>query len=329
MVAGMKDRWIKCLSSSGTIRGVSIRATDLVAELAGLQELSSHGSKALGEALIGGLLIGSFCKPGERVNLNVQADGVAKQALVDAHPDGTVRGYVIENPSPSGTIAVSQNPPTEKLAETVQTFATPSGEFVIDLSLSDAASATGPWGTGLMSILRTKDLEKKQPYIGTVPLITGHLAKDLTFYWLQSEQVPSAVGLAVNLDAAGKITSAGGFMLQALPGASAEEIKEIEQQVQHLGNLAQEVAQERDPIHLLSKIFQNTAFNILETTDLKWACSCSWERIQRALYLIGATELENILKEQGEAVLKCDFCCKEYRADGEMLKKLIAQSRNS
>lgn len=324
----MKDRWIKCLSSSGTIRGVSIRATDLVAELASLQELSPHGSKALGEALIGGLLIGSFCKPGERVNLNVQADGVAKQALVDAHPDGTVRGYVIENPSYSSEVAVSQKAAVEKTPDAVQTFSTPSGEFVIDLSLSDQSSAIGPWGTGLLSVLRTKDLEKKQPYIGTVPLITGHLAKDLTFYWLQSEQVPSAVGFAVNLGDDGKITSAGGFMLQALPGASTEEIKEIEQQVQHLGNLAQEVAEDRDPMHLLSKIFQNTAFNILETTDLKWQCTCSWERIQRALYLIGAEELENILKEQGEAVLKCDFCCKEYRADGETLKKMIAQSRN-
>lgn len=324
----MKDQWIKCISSSGTLRGISIRATDLVRELATLQELKPEGSQALGEALIGGLLISSFCKTGEHVNLNVRGDGFCKQALVDAYPNATVRGYVVENLVPVGASIV---PPkaAEKATEEViesQAFTTPAGEFVIDLTLADAH--TGPWGGGLLSVLRTKEAEKKQPYIGTVPLITGHLAKDLTFYWVQSEQVPTAVGLAVNIGSDGKISSAGGFMLQALPGATPEEIKEIETQVQHLGNLAQEVALDRDPIHLLSKIFQNMAFMILEEKEIQRVCTCSLDRVHRALALIGQEELQSMLDEQGEAVVKCDFCCTSYRADRAQLTEMIEKASN-
>lgn len=322
----MKDRWIKCISKSGTLRGVAIRATDLARDLATRQKLQADGSQALGEALLGGLLIASFCKPGEHINLNVRGDGFCKQALVDAHPDGTVRGYVIERhvgtetPGPK----LENDPPAEPLS--AQTFSTPAGEFVIDFSMDSIESEIGPWGTGLLSVLRTKGTEKKLPYIGTVPMITGHLAKDLTFYWLQSEQIPSAVGIVVNQDEQGKILSAGGFMLQAMPGAAPEEIKEIESQVKTLKDLANEVALDRDPIHLISQFFQNMPFLILEEKDLEWKCQCSMEKVEKALALIGASELKDMLAKDGEAAVQCDFCATEYKADRSKLNDLIARA---
>src|SRR5262249_31024480 len=151
-----------------------------------------------------------YCKPGERMNLKVQSDGWAKQAFVDAYPNGTIRGYLVPNP----TAVVGKEDLT--------------GE--------------GPWGRGFLSVLRMKDVEVAEPYIGTVPLVTGHLAKDLTYYWLQSEQVPSAVGIAVNLEDDGTLASAGGFMVQAMPGATQAEVREIEAQVHSMGNLAREIA---------------------------------------------------------------------------------------
>jgi molecular chaperone Hsp33 len=311
----MKDRWIKCISKSGTLRGVAIRATDLVCDLSKRQKLNPSGNQALGEALLGGLLIGSFCKPGEHINLNIRGEGFCKQALVDAYPDGTVRGYVIER-----DLTKDVKKP-EVIAS--QTFSTPAGEFVLDFSLDEDLSAIGPWGTGMLSVLRTKGTEKKQPYIGTVPMITGHLAKDLTFYWLQSEQIPSAVGIIVNQDPSGQVLSAGGFMLQAMPGAAPEEIKEIEAQVKTLKDLAQEIALDRDPIHLISKFFQNMPFMILEEKDLSWKCQCSMEKVEKALALIGVQELEDMLAKEGEAVIQCEFCSTEYKADQEMLKQLI------
>lgn len=293
----MNDVWLKCISQSGTLRGVAVRCTDLARELSVVHTLQGEPSRAFGESLVAGFLLSSYCKAGERMNLNIKGDGWAKQALVDAYPDGTIRGYLVPNDAP-----VHQNH---------------------DLT------GEGPWGRGTLSVLRKRDHEgSSEPYVGTVPLITGHLAKDLTFYWLQSEQVPSAVGIAVNLDDSGKIASAGGFLVQAMPGATDEEIREVESQVASMTNLAKEVAEDHEPIHLLSTLFQNLAFVVLEKKELHATCRCSEARMRNALTLVGTAELQAMIDEVGEAVVKCDFCEKEYRADAATLRAMIEDSKS-
>lgn len=292
----MSDIWQKCISNSGTLRGVAITCSGLARELAGVHQLSGEPAQAFGEALVAGFILASYCKAGERMNLNIKGDGGIKQALVDAYPDGTIRGYVVPNPQSA-----------------IQNY---------DLT------GDGPWGKGTLSVLRKRDAQAgAEPYVGTVPLVTGHLAKDLTFYWSQSEQVPSAVGIAVNLDAEGKLATAGGFLVQAMPGATDAEIREIENQVTHMSNLARDIAEGSEPISILATIFQNMHFMILEKKPLRAQCSCSEGRMRRALTLIGAGELQAMIDEVGEAVVKCDFCEKEYRASADELRKMIAESK--
>lgn len=283
------DRWLKCISTSGNLRGVAIQATELVRSMAQMHQLSGEPARALGEAAMGALLIASYCKNQERVNLNIQGSGDIKQALVDAHPDGTVRGYVLRRDA----------------SETILEF-----------------EGQGPWGTGYLSVLRTKNEEHRQPYIGTVPLLTGHLAKDLTYYWAQSEQVPSAVGLAVCMNG-NEIVGAGGFLVQAMPCATSQELRSIEQHIQEIESLATRVAQDSDPLSLLSQIFQDTAFILVEEKPLTFKCNCSWERVNRALVLIGVQELQALLTQDQSASVRCDFCSKEYLVDEAGLKKLI------
>jgi molecular chaperone Hsp33 len=254
------------------------------------------GSRGLGEALVGALLIGSYCKPGERVNLNIQGSGFYKQALVDAHPDGSVRGFVIER---------SLTPAELK-----------------------AQGDVGPWGSGVLSVLRTKGKECEKPYIGTVELLTGHLAKDLTYYWAQSEQIPSAVGVVVNHEN-GEVAEAGGFLIQALPGASPAEVRAIERHINDLQSLARELAKDADPLRLLSRIFQDTAFIVLEERPLELKCSCSLARVERTLTLVGPVELRAMLDEAGHATVRCDFCTKEYLVDAKALERLIAALQES
>lgn len=232
------------------------------------------------------------------MNLSIRGDGWVKQALVDAYPNGTIRGYVV-----------------------------PNDEAVIP---SVDLTHEGPWGRGTLAVLRKRDdmQGKNEPYVGTVPLLTGHLAKDLTFYWLQSEQVPSAIGIAVTLTPDRKIASAGGFLIQAMPGATDEELQDIEAQVNSMTNLAKEISSKHDPIHLLSQIFQDRAFLLLEKKELRAECSCTWERVRKALVLIGASELQAMLEETGDAVVKCDFCTKEYRADAGMLRQMITEAQS-
>jgi molecular chaperone Hsp33 len=274
---------------------VAIQATELIRSMAAMHKLDGGSSQALGEAVMGAMLIGSYCKNQERVNLNVQGSGDIKQALVDAYPDGTVRGYVVRRGSDEISI-----------------------EF----------EGQGPWGSGFLSVLRTKNAEQQQPYIGTVPLLTGHLAKDLTYYWAQSEQVPSAVGLAVCVEN-GQVTAAGGFLVQAMPGATQEELKSIETHIQEIESLASRVAQDPNPLSLLSQIFQDTAFILVEEKPLSFKCNCSWERVNRALTLVGAAELKEMLATEKSASVKCDFCSTEYHVDAEGLKKLIAKVEGS
>jgi molecular chaperone Hsp33 len=284
------NRWVKCLSSHGNIRGVAIQAHDLVASMARLHGVRGTPAVCLGEAVIGALLIASNSKGEERVNLNIQATGPVRQALVDAYPDGRVRGYVL----------------TSELAPLPK---------------------HGTWGDGLLSVLRTKTDRTNQPYIGTVPLVTGSLAKDLTFYWLQSEQIPSAVGLSVTTNEAGEITGAGGFLVQAMPGATAEEISLIENQIHSMQSLAAELQDDADPVKLLSTIFQNSTFMLLEKRELAFECQCSWERVSRALALVGADELQSMLTEDGSASIRCDFCNQDYLVPGSQLEEMIRSSR--
>lgn len=287
MSSKTSDRWVKCISTHGNIRGIAIQATELVQSMAERHDLDGEGARRLGEAVIGALLVASYCKTGQRINLNIQGSGTYKQALVDAYPEGTVRGYVISR----------------------------SESVVLDDTL-------GPWGTGFLSILRTRDEEGEKPYIGTVPLLTGHLAKDLSFYWVQSEQIPSAVGLAVNLKG-NKVVSAGGFLVQALPGADADEVKMIERHIQEIQSLATSIEKDSIPLHLLSQIFQSTAFMVVEEKPLEFKCNCSWERVYRALTLVGIPELEAMLSEDRSAIVRCDFCTQEYRVEEQELIQLI------
>ncbi len=296
MMEASSDRWMKCISTQGNIRGVAIQATELIQLMAERHQLKGQMIQGLGEAVIGSLLVASYCKAGQRVNLNIQGSGLFKQALVDAHPDGTVRGYILER-----------------------------DESQVAKNFQDGEAELGPWGEGYLSVLRTKDGEEgAKPYIGTVPLLTGYLAKDLSFYWVQSEQIPSAVGLAVNLDG-NRVTSAGGFLVQALPGASAAEVRALEHHISEIQSLARNIAENSSPIHLLSQVFQSTAFVVVEEKALRFQCNCSWERVKRALVLVGVPELEIILEEDKTAIVKCDFCSTDYKMGEDDLRALIQQ----
>ncbi len=293
------DRWIKCISTQGNIRGVAIQATQLIRSMTEIHQLEGMGARGLGEAVLGALFLASYCKPGERMNLNIQGEGYFKQALVDAYPDATVRGYVVERAlSPEAIKAMEEQ-------------------------------GIGPWGQGMLSVLRSKGGEGKQPYVGTVPLLTGHLAKDLTFYWLQSEQIPSAVGIAVNLDEKGQVAAAGGFLIQALPGASSEEVKAIERQIHEIHSLAAEINKSENPVHLLARIFENTAFIIVEEKPIRFQCNCSWERVERALSLIGIDELRTLVREEDKPMVRCDFCSKEYEVDESLVEKIVNKRANT
>lgn len=287
------DKWVKCISSTGTIRAIAVIATETATKMAERQSLSGDGAKALAEAVIASLILSSYCKTGEKVNLNIQSSGWCKQAIIDANSEAEVRGYVLE-----------RDPSEVKLARNI-----------------------GPWGIGLFSVLRTKH-EEAQPYIGTVPLLTGHLAKDLTFYWLQSEQVRSAVGIEVFMKD-GKITLAEGFLIQAMPGATDEDILLIEEHLKKLHQFEPNSPLRATPVNLLSYLLDNQSFSLLEEKPLTFKCPCSVERVKRSLILIGSDELKSMLNEGKDVDVICDFCAEKYSFSPDKIREIMLEGSHS
>lgn len=285
------DKWVKCISSTGTIRAVAISATDIANQMRARHQTTPPGTVALTEAVIAGLILSSYCKTGEKINLNIKASGWCHQAIVDANADAEVRGYVIERPQEEVHL----------------------GRDV------------GPWGIGLLSVLRTK-FEEAQPYIGSVPLVTGRLPKDLTFYWLQSEQVQTAVGIEVLIDEKGQVTFAQGFLIQALPGATEKDILFIEQQLTKFQTSDIDSPQRSSPTNVLAYIMDQNPFSILEEKNLTFKCSCSRERVQRALALTGTDELMDMLRENKDVTVDCDFCSEIYVFTPSMIGKILKEN---
>ena len=265
----------------------AIVATGLINDARKRHKTGGAETIGLGEALMGGLLLASTCKPGERVSLSVRGDKFLRQVMVDGYPNGTVRGFIISRDN-FGDIDVEQ----------------------------------GPWQHGLLSVARLK-VHEKEPYVGTVPILTGFLAKDLTFYLTQSEQIPSSVGLTVNVDRTGKIVSAGAFLVQVMPGATAEEIALVENNINHMQSLAEQVALDPNPTKILAQILGDLTFTILEEKALFFTCNCSKVRISRALKLLGRLELQDMIAKDKGAEVHCDFCAKNYHFDETDLKQLM------
>lgn len=283
----MSDKWIKCIARGGNMMATTITAADLIEDARKRHRLGPAETRALGESLMAGLLLASNLKHGDRISISIRGDSFLRQAVVDANPDGTVRGFIISS----------------------------------DLA-RDTDGSRGPWQNGLLSIVRLR-ADEKEPYTGTVPNVTGHLAKDLTFYLSQSEQIPSAVGLAVNVTDKGAVDAAGAFMIQVMPGASMEEIKSVEQHINELQSLASHITKDSDPTKLLAHLFSDVTFTILEERPLKFECTCSRDRVVRALKLIGRTELQDMLNKDKGAAVNCDFCETKFSFNATELQAII------
>ena len=157
-------------------------------------------------------------------------------------------------------------------------------------------------------------------------MATGHLAKDLTFYWVQSEQVPSAVGIAVSVEGS-KVIEAGGFLVQAMPGASEKELEQIEKHIVEVGDLARRFGADAEPTQLLSEFFQDSTFLLLEEKEIGYRCECSLEKVERALILIGKRELISLRDENKDVEVNCDFCRKLFTVSVTRLGELSEQTK--
>ncbi len=287
----MTDHLIRVLSDKANVIGLACRTTELVSLACRLHGTTPTASAALGRALTGGLLLGALEKPGLRVGLKFEGNGPLRKILVEADSEGTVRGFV--------------------------------GVPGVDVMLKDGKlDVSGVLGSeGHLTVF--KDVGLAEPYQGIVKLRTGEIAEDIAYYFSESEQIPSAVGLGVFVETDGRVSAAGGFLIQSLPPSEETTIDRLITNVRKIRSITDVLREGKTPEDLLGMIFEGLPCKTLEKKGLFFRCTCSRGRIEKVLVSLGCAELRHLAEEKGEAEVTCEFCRTAYRFSRGELEQLI------
>ncbi|HEY8343260.1 MAG TPA: Hsp33 family molecular chaperone HslO [Calditerricola sp.] len=287
----MGDYAIRGLAGGGQIRLIAARTTELVDEHRRRHGTLPTATAALGRAVTAAALMGLTLK-GERDRLTIQVrgDGPLGAIVVDADAKGHVRGYV-HNPK-------VHLPPRA------------NGKL-------DVAGAVGRNG----HLYVIKDLGLREPYRGSVPLVSGELGDDFAYYFAVSEQIPSSVGLGVLVEPEGRVRAAGGFLLQVLPGTEEALVERLERRVAELASVSALIDRGLSPEELAAEVVGEPV-EVAEAVPLSFACHCSRDRVKTVLASLGKAELARLVQEQGGAEVTCQFCNEVYRLSAEEVQAL-------
>ena len=298
------NKAIIALDRSKSFRVYLTISTDLVQEAADIHDTTPLAAAGLGRVLTAAGLMGIMLKDADnKLTLHFKGDGPAKQILATAYSDGRVKGY-ISNP-------------------------------YVDLPLNDKGKLDvgGSLGVGELTVI--KDLGMREPYTGTIALVDGEIADDLTAYFYISEQQNSSVALGVKVERDLSIGAAGGMIIQMLPDAEEGAVDALEKMIGEMPPLTTLISQLAEDDQdagkrvaaLLQKIFKDVPEEyqpeILEEREIRWECDCSRERIENALLTIGRKDLTEIIEEDGQAELQCQFCCKKYHFNKDELIAIL------
>ena len=289
----MSDYLVRILATSGSVRGLACVTTSLVDDVCKRHGTQPTASAALGRALTAGALMGALLKTGQRTALRFEGNGPLRKIVIEADSDGSVRGYVGE----------------------------PQVHLLRADGGLDVANALGR--AGFLTV--AKDLGLKEPYSGTVQLYSSEIAEDLALYLVESEQIPSAVGLAEFVEPDGTVSVAGGFMIQAVPPVDPAVVEELMSRIETLPPLSELLRDGKTPEEILGLLFAGVPFVTLEKRALGFACSCSRERIERVLISMGEKELVSLKDEQNGAEVTCEFCGEHYVFEGADLDRLLTE----
>ena len=289
----MNDYLVRGMSMDGFVKAVAIRSTELVGEAARIHRTTPSATAALGPALTAASMMGNMQKPENgAMTLQIKGGGPIGSIVCVSDPVGNVRGYVYE-----------PNVPFEE-------------KYPGKLNVG---ATVGTDGT--LTVIR--DLQMKEPYVGSVPLVTGEIGDDVTAYFAQSEQTPTACALGVLIDTDCSVKVAGGYILQLLPGAPEETIVKLEEGIRSAGAVTPMLEQGMTPEDILGQVCGDLGILFLETTEVSYKCYCSKERVEAALISLGRKELTEIMEEGKPFPVECQFCDTIYTFTPEDIKKLL------
>jgi len=279
----------------GAARAFALNSTGVVAELQRRHDTFPAATAALGRLATGALLLGALLKEDDHlVTIRIQGGGPGGTLLASANGAGTVRG-LIANPHPD-----------------------------VDQVHDGKLNVAGVVGkNGQLTV--TRDLGMRHPYVGTVELVSGEVGEDLAHYLARSEQVPSAVGIGVFVQAGGEVCAAGGYMVQLLPDVADDVAARIEAAIRSLPHPTTMLRQGDSPEDMLNRIFGPLEYDVLARTPVRFACPCSLDRAERAILLLGAGPIAEMIEQSrasGEVALSCEFCRERYLFSTSHLQQL-------
>ena len=289
----MKDYLVRGMSMDGFVKVVAIRSTEIVRRGAQIQGTTPNATAAFGRALTAASMMGNMQKvENGSMTLQIRGGGPIGTITVVSDPVGNVRGCV-----------------TEPKVPLVEKF---PGKL-------DVGATVGVDGT--LTVIR--DLQMKEPYVGSVELVSGEIGDDVTAYFAQSEQTPTACALGVLVDRDLSVKVAGGYLIQLLPGAPDDVIDRVEAGIRRAGAVTKMLEAGMTPEDILGQVCGDLGVVFMETTEVEYKCYCSWDRVTSALISLGRKELEEIRDEGKSFPVACQFCDEVYEFTPEHIDELL------
>ena len=293
----MQDQLIRAISKDGFVKATAVSTRLLTERARQIHKTLPVATAALGRTLAAASMMGNALKEdGASVTLQIKGGGPLGTLLAVSDNEGNVRGTV-DHPD-------------------VDLPLRPDGKL-------DVGRAVGSEGT--LTVIR--DLNMKEPYVGSVGLLGGEIAEDLAAYFVESEQIPTACGLGVLVDRDQSVLAAGGYLIQLLPGAREDTISKVEGSLMAAGPVTGLLTKDADPEAMLRTALSDFDLEILEKSPITYRCYCSRERMERALISLGPEELEAMIAEQGSADLTCRFCDNVQHFTRQQLEGMLQNMR--
>ena len=290
----MNDYLVRGMSMDSFVKVVAIRSTELVRRGAQIQKTTPNATAAFGRALTAASMMGNMQKvENGSMTLQIKGDGPIGTIVCVSDSVGNVRGYVYEPNVP----LVEKYPGKLDVGATVGT-------------------------DGMLTVIR--DLQMKEPYVGSVPLVSGEIGDDVTAYFAQSEQTPTACALGVLVDRDQSVKVAGGYLIQLLPGAPDETIDKVEAGIKRAGAVTAMLDAGLTPEDILGQVCGDLGVVFMETIPVEYKCYCTRERVTAALISLGKKELAEIADEGKSFPVECQFCDEKYLFTPEDIRQILS-----
>lgn len=287
------DELVRAVTSDGAVRALAIRSTRLCERARKAHDAFPVAAAALGRLLSAAAMLAATIKEGERISLRLDGDGPLGRVFAQATPDGRVRGYV-DNPH----------------------VVLPSKGGKLDVG-------GGVGSTGTLYVIR--DLGMRDPYVGQAAIQTGEIGEDLAYYFVVSEQTPSAVGLGVLVEPSNRVSAAGGYLIQLMPGAGEDAIARLEVNIRQAPRPSDLIIAHRDPEAILRVLLAGFDWTILDRSRPHFVCGCTRAKSRVALRALSPEDLREMIDAGEGASVHCDYCRRAYVFGTTDLQALLAE----